>query len=173
MSNDEPIAEAEELLRRERWPIVQKQLPQVCEELAKLCSISYTYSLRYIVRPFGSSHAVDPILTALDSGDRWAAILARFFRSVENFHPSFDQLTLFFEMILGIVSDLQRHAVDPFVRLVREEGHADASVLDGYGEFRRRWAKLVERTEELARLVGVRLDLSMYLTPDLHVPLKP
>jgi len=173
MSDEDVISKADQLLRRERWPSVQKQLPGICGEVEKLCSISYTHSLRYVVQRFSSAERAQGILAAVDSADRWASRLAGFFRLCESFDLNQQQVEMVFEMLVGVLSDLHRNGIEPFVRLVREEGRADASVLDGYGEFRRRWAKLVERTEELARLVGVRVDLSMYLTPDLHVPLKP
>lgn len=169
---DFALGEAEELLRRERWPIVQKQLPGICDELANLCTGSYTYSLRYVVQRFNSSQAVAGIHGALYSSDNWATTIGKFFRVSEGFNPNAEQLRVFFEMILGIVSDLQRHAIEPFVRLVREAGCAEAPVLDGYVDFRRRWDDLVKRVEALNGQVGLDLRVSMYLAPELHVPLK-
>jgi hypothetical protein len=169
---EDAIRMAEEQNRRERWPSVQKELPDICTELQKLCSIGCGYSLRYVAQRFTPAQRVPGIAAAVESADRWAGRLAKCFRLCETFDPSLQQVEMVFEMLDGVLSDLHRNGIEPFVGLVREEGSAEAAVLDGYGHYRRRWSGLIEQVERLAKVAGLRRDLSAYFAPELNVPLK-
>jgi len=173
MSDEDAISEADELLRRGWWRrAVQQQLPDICSEVNALCTMGHTYSLRYVAQRFTSAQSVQGILAAADSADSWASILAQLLRACETVDLNQQLVEIVFKMLAAVVSGLHRNGIEPFVRLVREEGHAEAAVLDGYGDFRRRWLKLIEQAETLAKNVGLRLDSSAYLAPELHVTLK-
>lgn len=173
---DEPSAiNAEELLRRERWPIVRNELPGVCEELARLLPTGYTYSLRYIAQQLEGTERVEAIMRSLDSSHRFATDTAAVLRLFEELDVQLDglhQWETVFAMLLDIVSQIHRLAVEPLVQIVREAGSAERHVFDGYVDFRRRWNEQVMRIQELGKLVGIRRDLSMFLATELGVQVR-
>lgn len=171
---DFAVRDAEELLRRERWPFVRRQLPGICQELSSLCEGGYTFSFQYLAQRLGSSQRLEAVLRTLDSSRDLAAATGALFQMLEekSLDLSSQQVEGVFQMVRMIISQVRRLAIEPFVGVVREKGSAEVAVLDGYGEFRRRWDKLVQRIEGLGEQVGMQWELSMYLAPELHVPLK-
>lgn len=163
--------QADELLRRERWPVVRTQLPDICEEVGRFCLGSYTYSLHYLGQRVGWSQAIDPLHRCHDL----ATSIGNFFRLCgEDMSPrlSSEQMEAHFEMVCGIVSLIHHMAIEPLVRFIRSEGSVQSEVFDGYGEFKRRWNDLIQRIEGLGRTSGLQVRLSMYVAPELGVQLK-
>lgn len=173
---DEPSADdAEDLLRRERSPIVRKELPVVSEELAGLLPVGYTYSLHYIVQQLEGTENVEAIMRVLNSSHRLATDTARLLRLFDELGVELDTVQHWetvFAMLVDIVSQIHRLAVEPLVQIVRGAGSAERRVFDGYVDFRRRWNEQVMRIQELGKLVGIRRDLSMFLATELGVQVR-
>lgn len=167
--------QADELLRRDRWQSVRAELPGVCETIGEICgSKQHAFSLPYLAQRLSSSAQREAIVVALDSTRYVASSTAALFRVLDELKadPSQEQIGIIVQMIRMLLDQVRRLGMDPFVRLVRDEGSADGGVIDGYRDFQRRWDQLINRTEQLSSSVAVPLDLSIYHAKDLSVPLK-
>ena len=164
--------DADEVLRRDRSVNVRKQLPEVCEELVGLCSMSYTYGLRSLVSEFKVTeprHA----MTILNASDRLASSYARVLKLLDKHDVKLHE-TEDWEVVLNPMFDLltqvTRLVLEPLVESARRQGSVTPATFDRYADFRGRWNELIRRLQGLAKLTGFTRDLSsMWFAPELGV----
>ena len=168
------VRHAEELLRRDRWPQVRHELPRVCETIGEVCGQHYTYSLAAVANRLPNSPVRESLNQSLQDAGNFAMAVAGVFKLLDelNLDASAEQTGLLFNVVRTLVHQISWSSVRPFLDDVRRQGAAEASVIDGYGDFRRHWDALISRIEELSARVGSRLDLSSYVARELGVSLR-
>ena len=133
------VNEAEELLRRERWPSVRDKLHVVCTKLQSFCTAGHSYSLNNLIRALNSSQlTIETVLPLLNQTYQFAASHARWIDFTSEFTPTAERVeAVFFTPLQLMIGDLRESLIERVVHVIRGQGHADAAVLDSYTEFRR------------------------------------
>ncbi len=165
--------DADELLRRERSGSVRRQLSAVCGELTKLCSNSYTYGLRSLVNEFKIADSRH-VMTSLDTSDRLASSYTGVLKLLDEHDVKLHKVEdweVVLSPIFDLLTQISRFVIQPLIESARrQEEPVPAGSFDRYADFRRRWNRLVERLDDLAKAVGFKRDLSsIWFAPELGV----